>query len=74
MEPHITDGSTVFVRSAASIEAGKVGIFILNGASYCKQLVIDRTKQEVRLHSFNPAYGDIIVKPSDDLRTIGQVL
>ena len=74
MEPVITDGSTVFVKHTMTVESGKVGIFVLNGASFCKQLIVDKAKQEVRLHSFNPEYADIIVGPEDNLITVGQVL
>lgn len=74
MEPVIADGSTVFVKHAMTVESGKVGIFVLNGASFCKQLIVDKAKQEVRLHSFNPEYADIIVGPEDNLVTVGQVL
>lgn len=74
MEPVIADGSTVFVKHTMTVERGKVGIFVLNGSSFCKQLIVDREKQEVRLHSINPKYEDIIVAPEDTLITIGQVL
>ena len=74
MEPVIADGSTVFVKHTMTVERGKVGIFVLNGSSFCKQLIVDREKQEVRLHSINPKYEDIIVAPEDSLITVGQVL
>ena len=74
MEPAVADRSTVFVRQTMTIDSGKVGVFVLNGSSFCKQLIIDREKGEVRLHSLNPKYHDIIVTAADDLRTIGQVL
>ncbi len=74
MEPMVADGSTVFVRQTMAVEPGRVGIFVLNGASFCKQLIVDRTRMEVRLRSLNPEYADIIVQPSDTLVTIGQVL
>lgn len=74
MEPMVHDGSTVFVKHTSVVEPSKVGIFILNGASFCKQLIVDRKKQEVRLHSLNPIYDDIIIHPEDSLITIGQVL
>lgn len=74
MEPVIADGSTVFVKHTMTVESGKVGIFVLNGSGFCKQLIVDREKQEVRLHSINQKYEDIIVAPEDTLITIGQVL
>ena len=74
MEPMVSDGSTVFVKQTMTVQSGRVGVFVLNGESFCKQLIVDRVKQEVRLHSFNPDYSDILVTPSDTLITIGQVL
>ena len=56
------------------IEPGKVGIFLLNEDSYCKKLEVDRSRQEVRLISFNPDYEDRIIEECDDFRTIGLVL
>lgn len=74
MEPAVSDGATVFVKQTMAVESGKVGIFVLNGSAFCKQLIVDRQNRQVRLHSFNPKYEDIIVEAGDDLRTIGQVL
>lgn len=74
MEPKVHDGGTVFVQSTLSIESGKIGIFILNGKSYCKKLVIDRDNQQVRLVSINRKYDDIVVTEFDNLRTVGRVL
>jgi len=74
MEPKFKNGATVFVQSAPRVENGEVGLFSLNGAPYIKQLVVDDVLHEVRLHSLNPAYGDIAVGEFDDLRTFGRVL
>ncbi len=74
MEPEIPDGSTVFVQSCASIDAGEVGIFILGGKAYCKMLYIDHDRHQVRLVSVNPAYADIPIGEADELRTLGRVL
>lgn len=74
MEPEIPDGSTVFVRSAPSIDPGRIGIFVLNGEAYCKKLIVDKTQRQIRLVSLNPAYQDIIVSESDVCRTVGQVI
>lgn len=74
MEPYLKDGMVVFVKQTITLEPKKVGIFVLNGAAYCKQLIVDREKKEVRLHSLNTEYEDIVIAPGDTLRTIGQVL
>lgn len=73
MEPNIPDGSTVFVQASIAIDSNKIGIFILNGQAYCKKLFVDKDKQEIRLVSLNSKYDDIIIRESDDFRTVGQV-
>lgn len=72
MEPDIPDGSIVFVQPSQRIASGEVGIFVLNGDSYCKRLVIDG--RSVKLHSLNPAYEDIVISREDTLYTNGRVL
>ena len=74
MAPMIMDGSVVFVKHSITVESGKVGIFVLNNESFCKQLIVDKEKKQIRLHSINPKYQDIIVTPEDTLITIGQIL
>lgn len=74
MAPDIRDGGTVFVQSRATIEPGQIGIFVLNGEAFCKKLVVDRAKGQVRLSSLNPAYKDRIIEECDDFRTVGLVL
>ena len=74
MEPKIPDGSTVFVQAAPVLDSGEIGIFILDGQSYCKQLMRDEETQQVKLHSFNPEYDDIEIPPFSELRVIGRVL
>lgn len=74
MEPDIQDGSTVFVQASIAIDSNKIGIFILNGQAYCKKLFVDKDKQEIRLVSLNRKYDDILIRESDDFRTVGQVL
>lgn len=74
MEPKVHDGGTVFVQAAPSIDPGKIGIFVLNGLSYCKKLVVDHENRQIRLASINKAYDDIIITEFDEFRTIGRVL
>lgn len=74
MEPEIPDGSTVFVQSCATLAAGEIGIFVLDGKSYCKTLAVDHDRRQVRLVSINPAYADIPIGEIDELRTLGRVL
>lgn len=74
MEPRVHDGGTVFVQSASVVEHGEVGIFVLNGQAYCKQLLINTSRRGAILHSLNPVYGDILLGENDELRTLGRVL
>lgn len=72
MEPDIPDGSIAFVQPSQRLSSGEIGIFILNGDSYCKRLILGNGS--AKLHSINPDYSDIIIRPSDSLYTNGKVL
>ncbi len=81
MQPKIFHGATVFVQSMPAISDGQIGIFVLNGLSYCKMLKIDTHQKQVRLVSLNRElvngqrkYPDMIISPTDDFRTLGLVL
>ena len=74
MEPRIPDGATVFIQAAPVLDNGEIGIFVLDGKSYCKQLRRDETTQQVKLHSLNPEYADIEIPPFAELRVLGRVL
>lgn len=74
MSPKIPDGATAFVQSRSAIEPGKIGIFLVNGESFCKKLVVDRDRQEIRLASFNPDYKDRVIEDADVFSTMGLVL
>ena len=53
MLPYIHDGDTVFVKKDCELDVGDVGIFIVNGARYCKQYYVDEARNLV-LVSANP--------------------
>ncbi|GHU93003.1 putative repressor protein - phage associated [Clostridia bacterium] len=74
MEPKYPDGCNVFVQALPEIDSGAVGIFVLNGGGYCKKLIVDRDRHEVRLRSLNPKYEDIVIEEDEPLVTIGRVL
>jgi len=74
MEPEIADGSIVWVQPLPRIENGQIGIFILDGAAYCKKLHIDYDKQKISLLSLNNKYGPIEIDKNNSLRTVGRVL
>ena len=74
MSPDIPDGCTVFVQSRSSIEPGSIGIFLLNGEAYCKKLMVDKERGQIRLVSINKEYQDRIIEECDDFSTMGLVL
>lgn len=74
MEPKIHDGGTVFVRAMPAIDPGQIGIFVLDGKAYCKNLAVDHENREIRLVSLNPEYEDIHVSPFSTFKTLGRVL
>ena len=74
MEPLIPHGSIAFVYALPIIENGQIGIFVMNGESYCKRIAIDESKREVRLESENNDYPDIHIGENDEVRTVGEVV
>lgn len=74
MEPKIHDGYTVFVKSMPRIDPGEIGIFVINGKSYCKKIIVDHEKRQTRLISINSKYEDILIGEDDFFRTLGHVL
>ena len=54
MEPTYHDGDKLFVKEQPSIEIGEIGIFVVDGNAYIKELGVDR------LISHNEKYSDII--------------
>lgn len=74
MEPKIHDGYTVFVKSMPRIDPGEIGIFVINGKSYCKKIIVDHEKRQTRLRSINSKYEDILIGEDDFFKTLGHVL
>ncbi|MBQ2614806.1 MAG: helix-turn-helix domain-containing protein [Clostridia bacterium] len=72
MEPLIHDGDIVFVHRQSEIASGEIGIFSLNGESFCK--VWDNRGGVAKLISLNQSYKPIRLTPSDRLLTHGKVL
>lgn len=66
MEPTFHDGDKVFVRAGAEVMPGQIGIFVMDGDQYIKEL------GEGFLISHNPAYEPLRIK--DDTRCQGLVL
>lgn len=68
MQPDYPDGCIVYVQRTEALRTGEIGIFVVNGESYCKQL------GRHGLHSLNPAYPDIAITDGSDCRTVGRVI
>jgi phage repressor protein C with HTH and peptisase S24 domain len=58
MEPYIKDGDTVYVERGAPLEDMDVGIFVLDGDAYCKQICQDNYGN-IYLLSANPKRRDL---------------
>ena len=72
MEPRFVNGQIVWVRRQETLRHGEIGIFLYNGAGYCKRL--ERVGGGVELVSINRAYPPIRVAPEDELRVFGKVV
>ena len=68
MEPTYYDGDLVFVRHAASLQEGEIGIFVTGDTGYIKEYHRDG------LYSHNPAYQPIIFSEGTEVRCIGRVI
>ena len=68
MEPTYHDGDKLFVKEQPSIEIGDIGIFVVNGNAYVKELGIDK------LISHNEKYPDIIINEYITSKCCGKVL
>jgi len=73
MEPEYYDGDIVFVESAIALESGDIGIFVVDGFAYCKQLVITGHRRAV-LRSMNENYEDIDLSQYAYCHTVGRVI
>ena len=68
MEPTYHDGDKVFVEKCDSVEIGEIGIFIVNGEAFIKEL------GNKCLISHNSAYKPIKLGSSDSIYCCGRVL
>ena len=72
MEPRFVHGQIVWVKRQETLRPGEIGIFLYNGAGYCKRL--ECRSGRVELISLNSAYPPIRVGPADELRVFGRVV
>lgn len=68
MEPMFDDGDILLVRRQQNVEVGDLGIFIGDGEGYFKRYI------GRYLHSFNPAYADILISNFSEFRCCGKVI
>lgn len=68
MEPKFRDGDVLLVQDCDGVENGELGIFVLDGAGYFKKYAGDR------LISFNPEFGDILLRDFTDVSCCGRVI
>lgn len=68
MEPTYHNGDKLFVKEQPSIEIGEIGIFVVDGNAYVKELGVDR------LISHNEKYSDIIINEYIRNECCGKVL
>ncbi|WP_204162922.1 XRE family transcriptional regulator [Lactococcus lactis] len=72
MEPEYHHCDYVFVETTYDLSDGDIGVFILDGEAYIKQLLID--DEGAFLHSLNPKYRDKPILTESDFRIIGKVI
>ena len=72
MEPIYHDWDYVFVETTYDLYDGDIGVFILDGDAYIKELRID--EEGAFLHSLNPKYRDKPILPESDFRIVGKVV
>lgn len=68
MEPTFHDGDKIYVCKQSAIDVGDIGIFIINGDAYVKEL------SNGKLISHNEKYKPISLKSDDSIYCCGRVL
>ncbi|NLK72359.1 MAG: LexA family transcriptional regulator [Clostridiales bacterium] len=72
MEPRYHDKQAVWVQKTDTLSNGEIGIFYLDGMTYCKQLKQD--KDGIFLISLNSKYQPIKVTADSTFKIFGRVL
>lgn len=72
MEPRYHDKQAVWVQQTNTLNNGEIGIFYLDGMTYCKQLIDDA--DGVFLVSLNSKYESIKVTADSSFKIFGRVL
>ena len=71
MLPRFVDRQIVYVHQQQTLQSGEIGIFLLDGDVYCKQL---SREGGAKLVSLNPAYDPIPIREFSELRILGKVV
>ena len=72
MEPLFHNGDIVWIQKTQDLNSGDIGLFYLDGMTYCKKLI--RNSNEIKLVSINPCYNPIIVTENSHLKVYGRVV
>jgi len=72
MEPRYKDNEIVWVQKSDNLRSGEIGIFYMDGMTYCKQLKKDQ--ESYFLISLNSDYPPITVSADNSLKIFGRVL
>ncbi len=72
MLPRFSDRQIVYVKQQQTLQPGEIGIFVLEGDAYCKQLALE--DGGAFLSALNPAYSPIPVREFSELRILGKVV
>ena len=68
MEPTYYDGQTVLIKKQNQIQIGEIGLFVIDGEAYIKQL------GKNKLISHNKNYDDIHFNENMNILCVGKVL
>lgn len=72
MEPTLSDGELIFVHRQPEIEDGEIGVFLLDGNAFVKELSVQ--DGGMFLCSHNKSYAPIPVREYDEFRVYGKVV
>ena len=74
MSPNVPHMATAFMQASPVLANGEVGLFMLNGKGYCRQLIVEHQPLRVFLHPLNEKYQDIPVEDPYSLHILGRVI
>lgn len=72
MEPEYHHGDSIWVHQQQTLDSGEIGLFMLNGQAFLKQLRYE--KGIYSLVSLNSEYAPIRIEEADTFRVMGKVV